>query len=238
MSLNKFKVGMLSLLLLKFGSLYGQEPTVDHSVSNYDQSNTLPTSQKFPVDIYCPEVPAVLPWSIYTGISIPIFQLPFSNYVSNDAFQEILGMTKDFAEYNSGYTTFYSLLEAKTLDTTASVEGVNYRFTKTNVSAGLGMQQGLWTRHFLLFLNITPGFYQSNFSSSDNSVSDFSYNIFVGVSSGFKIYFVRSQDFIFYSNLEVSVDFARKNSLTLADGSSVNPNQYALYPGIEFGFGF
>jgi hypothetical protein len=218
--------------------LYAQESNVDHSASNYELSNTLPITQKFPVDIYCPEVSAILPWSIYSGVSFSMYHSSFSNYVSNDAIQYILGMTKNFTDFNNGYTTIYSLLEAKTYDSTSSAEGVSYKFTKTDVGAGLGIQQGLWTRKILLFLNVTPGFYQSSFRSDDNSINDYSYNIFLGLSSGFRFYFVKNNDYIFYSNLNISVDLARKNSLTLASESSVDPNQYALFPGIEFGFGF
>lgn len=228
----------MSMLCMNFGMAYAQESITDHSQSNYEPSNTLPTSQKFPVDIYCPEIPKVYPWSIYFGATIPIFELPFSNVVPHVAFQEILGVTKDLLESRNGYTTLYSVLEAKTLDSTATYEGVNYRFTKTNIGVGLGIQQGLWTRYFLLYLNILPGLYQSHFSASDNSVNDFSYNTYLGLTSGFRIYFSRNGNFVFYTNLEVSVDFAKKNSLTLEDGSSVNPNQYTLSPGIEFGIGF
>lgn len=228
----------MSIFFVKLGSAYAHENVSDHSQTNYEPNNTLPTSQRFPVDIYCPEIPKVYPWSIYAGASIPIFQLPFSNVVPHAAFQEIVGMTKDLLESASGYTTLYAVLEGKTIDATATYEGVDYRYVKTNIGAGLGIQQGLWTRYFLLYLNILPGIYQSNFSASDNSVNDSSYNVYLGVTSGFRIYFVRNENFNFYTNLEMSVDFAKKNNLTLEDGSAVNPNQYALLPGVEFGIGF
>ena len=237
MSLNNFKILIYSIILSQTGSIFAEEP-VDHSSSNYNETNTLPTSQKFPVDIYCPEVNETMPWSFYGGISFPLYKSPLSKYVDSNAMNTIFGMRKDFGDFNHGYTTIYSLLEAKTYDSKTSVKGVDYRLTRTSFNLGFGIEQGLWTRSFLLFLNLKPGFYQSSFRSSDNLINDYSYQPFLEFDTGFRIYFVRNNEFIFYSNLNLSIDVTRTNSLLLSDGTSINSNQSKLSPGIEFGIGF
>ena len=238
MSLKKIKILVSCFILIQCGRVCADEQPVDHSSLNYDETNTLPTTEKFPVDIYCPEVIETLPWSFYTGISYPFYKSPLSQYVDTDVMAYILGMTKDFADFNHGYTTFYSLLETRTYNSDSSFQGIDYRFTRTNFNIGLGIEQGLWTRYFLTYLNVKPGLYQSSFRSSDNLIHDDSYQIFLELDSGFKIYFSRKDDFIFYSNLNVSIDVTRRNNVTFSDVSNVNSNQVILYPGIEFGLGF
>lgn len=237
MSNYKIKLSSILVCLVSALHIYAEEPTDDHSVSNYAETNTRPVTNQFPVDIYCPAVPDSMPWSVYGGVSLPLYKSPISHYVSRESLNYIVGMTKDLGDYNSGYTTIYTMLEARTYASETKTENIDYRLRQTNFNFGFGIEQGLWTRSFLIYLNAKPGWYQSLFQSS-GGVQDDSYQVFFEGDTGFRIYFVRNDNNIFYMNLNLSVDLKRTNSVTLEDGSTINTNQAKLFPGIEFGFGF
>ena len=236
MTLKKF---IYFLPVLSFSTVAkGQGETQDFSKSNYNSSNTMPVTQKFPVDIYCPAFPENLKSSFYGGISFPFYRSSFSNYIALNNPQYQIGTSKNFVNFNSGYNDLFGLLEVKTFDSSKAVNGVNYNFTRTSAGLGISLQQGIWTKKFTVFITLMPGIYQSYFRSSDNYVNDNSYGIYFGTTAGFKIYFTRNDNYEIYTNFKINFDFSKINNSTLNDGSLVNSNDPAANVGFDIGVSF